>query len=65
MNCVLSWFLCLLICVETGVIVLGSPDLPFFMFFFAGTWHQESKIGMSTGLWVTGLALTASDSAML
>lgn len=43
---------------------LGVPWPPFLHGFFAGTWHQESKVGMSAGLWVTGLALTASDSAM-
>lgn len=46
---------------------LGVPWPPFLhvFFFFAGTWHQESKVGMSTGLWVTDLALTASDSDMV
>lgn len=43
---------------------LGGPLASLSSWFFAGSWHQESKVGMSAGLWVTGLALTASDSAM-
>lgn len=50
--------------VEIGVIVSGSPGLPFFIFLFAGFWHQELKVGMSATLWDTRLAFTASDLAM-
>lgn len=61
LDCVLSSFLSLFVCVEIGGIASGSPDLPFFMV-FAGIWHQERRV-VSTGLWGTDLP-TASDSAM-
>lgn len=63
LDCVLSSFLSLFVCVEIGGIASGSPDLPFFMV-FAGIWHQELVSGE---YWLVGhrLAHTASDSAML